>query len=212
MLPKKPEPSRYDATRTKPFAQSGAIPAMERSGVLPPFIGTPIEAERCSPYRTTLTSIATRFSNSPARKGLLRGFVEYRRALRSIGIVRGFQWIDGSFVENKKDPSDVDVCTFFFRPESHTDDRSFQKLLNEHEYIFHPYDVKARFRCDVQMYIDMSAVTTNPQLSVSLATFWHGLFSHRKRDGRRKGFLQVSIEDGNNDEDVVVALDNGAAR
>ena len=53
----------------------------------------------------------TGFPQSTTRKGICDGFLRFRMDL----VARGFcaiQWVDGSFVEEKQDPSDVDVVTF----------------------------------------------------------------------------------------------------
>ncbi|MDN3617464.1 DUF6932 family protein [Vibrio gallaecicus] len=77
------------------------IPAFEQSGVLPPFVGdSPARRANQAPYAVSLADFVKHFSTSPERIKILIGFLEYRIALKSIGIVDGFQWIDGSFVEN----------------------------------------------------------------------------------------------------------------
>jgi hypothetical protein len=98
------------------------IPAFGQSDVLPPFIGADATVRaQCSPYVTTCTEIVRRFGISRERLVILRGLLDYRAALSSIGIVHGFQWIDGSFVEDcetirQRPPGDVDVVTFAYRP------------------------------------------------------------------------------------------------
>lgn len=51
------------------------------------------------------------FSQSATRQAICEGFFR----LRSDSVAHGFsavQWVDGSFVENKENPNDVDVVTF----------------------------------------------------------------------------------------------------
>ena len=67
-----------------------------------------------SPYRVSLAEFAIKFGASPRRLRLLSAFLEYRSELHSIGLVRGFQWVDGSFVENAEirrglPPNDIDL-------------------------------------------------------------------------------------------------------
>lgn len=77
------------------------IPAFGPSGVLPPFIDADATARPgASPYLTTMTEIVRRFGTSAERLAILRGLLDYRAELLRVGIVRGFQWIDGSFVED----------------------------------------------------------------------------------------------------------------
>ncbi len=62
-----------------------------------------------------------RFSTSSARCKILEGLLDYRQAMHRIGLVSGFQWLDGSFLEDvetieKREPRDIDVVTFFHTP------------------------------------------------------------------------------------------------
>jgi hypothetical protein len=54
-----------------------------------------------SPYVVTAFEVVTTLGSSDDRKSILRGWLRHREALRGIGFNRGFQWLDGSFVENK---------------------------------------------------------------------------------------------------------------
>ena len=67
-----------------------------------------------SPYRVSLAEFATMFGTSPQRLRLLSAFLEYCAELHNIGLVRGFQWVNGSFVENAEirrglPPNDIDL-------------------------------------------------------------------------------------------------------
>ena len=90
------------------------IPELNQSGVLPPFIPEQGSTNPASmaPYRSTITEFVCRFARSPERVTILRGLLEYRRKLKEVGITKGFQWIDDSFVENvelnqNRPPSDI---------------------------------------------------------------------------------------------------------
>jgi hypothetical protein len=52
-----------------------------------------------------------RFPESMTRRGICDGFVRLRSELLGMGI-SATQWADGSFVETKLNPSDVDVVSF----------------------------------------------------------------------------------------------------
>ena len=94
------------------------IPDWNSQGVLPPVRpGTDGSAADRSPYRVSLHQLVTMFAISPERATILRGFLDYRAALHAAGIIVGFQWVDGSFVENiealeGQHPNDMDVVTF----------------------------------------------------------------------------------------------------
>jgi hypothetical protein len=97
------------------------IPAYTIDGVLPPYVGPAGPggaAEDMSPYVMTAIEVAATFATTDERKAILRGWLRHRAALRAVGFDRGFQWLDGSFVENKN-PRDLDVVTFLYRPPGH---------------------------------------------------------------------------------------------
>jgi hypothetical protein len=99
-----------------------AIPSFSVDGLLPPYLGASPGEDRAlmSPYSTTTADLVAHFATSLRRIEILTGLLEYRTALHGFGFVRGFQWIDGSFVERVedqgRDPGDVDIVTFFRRP------------------------------------------------------------------------------------------------
>lgn len=94
-----------------------AIPEWNTLGLLPPTDpADPTSAER-SPYPVALLDVILRFAISPERCKVLKGFLDYRAALHGMGLVSGFQWLDGSFTEQvetleRRPPKDIDVVTF----------------------------------------------------------------------------------------------------
>ena len=197
--PKNQEFTRYAGRRaSRPLV----LPAFS-DGLLPPYVGIPEDQNCCTPYRTTLMSVVERFGSSAKRVKILKGFVEYRRALRAVGVIKGVQWIDGSFVEDKVSPGDLDVVTFFFRPRGKSTNGKFEALLKANDSLFDNYDVKEKFHCDAA-WSDLSV--RNPTALILLANFWGGLFSHTKEDFRRKGFLQLPLDGVHNDDSEMLAL------
>jgi hypothetical protein len=74
-----------------------------------------------SPYRVDLISFIDRFSTTAPRVKILDGLLRFRAWLHNLGILSGFQWVDGSFLEDietiaKRPPNDIDVVTFFDMP------------------------------------------------------------------------------------------------
>lgn len=57
------------------------------------------------------TVFVKEFPGSKTRPLIMQGFFSLRTEAEQQGIV-ATQWVDGSFVESKKDPGDVDVVTF----------------------------------------------------------------------------------------------------
>lgn len=51
------------------------------------------------------------FSGSERRKTIYEGFLKLQAEIRKLGL-SATQWVDGSFVESKLDPGDVDVISF----------------------------------------------------------------------------------------------------
>ncbi len=91
------------------------VPAFEQTGLLPPYIGKgPSDLDGLySPFVISITELVSRFGKTDVRKQLLDGFLRYRAALRQAGFTEGVQWVDGSFVEHKESPGDIDVLTIF---------------------------------------------------------------------------------------------------
>lgn len=107
---------------TSPTVPSfGDIPPFTSSGALPPFLGgNPAVQAKMSPYSTTLVKLVDRFASSNVRKEILKGYLDHRAALLNLGIT-GFQWLDGSFLEDiealeSRPPGDIDLVTFVWRP------------------------------------------------------------------------------------------------
>jgi hypothetical protein len=75
------------------------IPAFAND-VLPPHTGDPRRREQLSPFPCTTTELCQRFATTPERLAILDGFPRFRELLAQAGFVSGFQWVDGSFLEN----------------------------------------------------------------------------------------------------------------
>ena len=104
--------------------------------------------------------------------------------------MRGFQWIDGSFVENVESlraraPEDIDVVTFYYVPDGHTE----ETLYNENMQIFDGDAAMDKYSLDSYL------VALNPENMedvVSLSAYWYGVWSHTRR-GQWKGYLQIDL-------------------
>lgn len=173
-----------------------SIPAFDLGGLLPPFLGTaPGSAATQSPYQTTTLDLVSRFGTSDQRNGLLRGLLQYREALRAIDVVDGFQWIDGSFVEDKEahlglPPGDIDVVTLFERPAHIQSDADWKAFSGPHRFtLFNPKHCKATYSCDAYP-IDLG---TSGRNVARQSAFWFSLFSHQRVSYRWKGIVQVPL-------------------
>lgn len=125
---------------------------------------------------------------------MLDGFLRYRGALHAAGLTRGFQWLDGSFLEwieilENRPPKDLDLVTFFYFPKGD----AAQQLLNLHPDVL-PLDEPIRQDLKRRYYVDAYIVDLGapPEDLIEQATYWYSMWSHR-RSREWKGFLQVDL-------------------
>lgn len=166
---------------------SVAIPDWNALGLLPPIDPEhPTSAQR-SPYPVSLLDVVMRFSLSPERRGVLAGFLDYRAELHRIGFREGFQWLDGSFLEDvetleRRVPRDIDVVTFLRAPENVAPSDEDMAAL-DHDA------VKVQFHVD-SYFVELDAQA--PELVVAQSAYWYSMWSHR-RNQAWKGYLQVDL-------------------
>ncbi len=180
-----------------------AIPDWDYDGVLPANdVGDPTSAVR-SPYVVSLLELVARFGNTEHRRGFLRGLLNFRAELHRAGLIRGFQWIDGSFAENVEErdarsPNDIDVVTFLYIPDGYVGEtllRNFPSLFDK---------IALRNDYSVDAYYSQLNQTT-PEEIIKESTYWYSLWSHT-RGGQWKGYLQIDLAD-NDDEQARLQLD-----
>ena len=112
------------------------IPTWTIAGVLPPIRpGQLGHSPDRSPYCVSLREVVEEFASSPKRIAILKELLDYRAALHQLGLISGFQWLDGSFMEDvetqeSRSPNDVDVVTYFSLPSGETQATLFAKAGN----------------------------------------------------------------------------------
>lgn len=180
------------------------IPAFNLSGVIPPYIGgDPTVSANMAPYRTTLEDLVVRFSTSPERREILAGLIQYREGLRGLGFTNGFQWVDGSFVEDverirNRPPGDVDIVSFIYIPsQSAADQQAWVDKVTQNPWLITRAESKRLFKCDAFLV----NLTTHPEFLVNQTKYWFGLFSHQRDTALWKGMLEISLA-----EDSAAAL------
>lgn len=170
-----------------------SIPPWNARGLLPPNDPLdPVGFDR-SPYQVPLLDVVMRFATSHERQTILQGLLDYRAALQRMGLVGGFQWLDGSFMERvelpeKRAPRDIDVVTFLDAPAAFTPTPPYDEALKRSS-------AKARFKVDCYL---VELDTTPPRDLTLLSAYWYSVWSHR-RTAEWKGFIQVDLaphEDG----------------
>ena len=186
-----------------------SIPDWTDDGVIPPFWGELDSPDSIpSPYHAPLAELVSRFGNSEERRELLLGLLGYRSVLHNAGITRGFQWIDGSFVEDiengerNRPPDDIDIVTFFYIPDGHTQTsfiEAFPHLFDQDT----DDSMKCVFSVDAHIY---PLNHTDPETLIRRSAYWYGVWSHRREDTLWKGFVQVDLDDSE-DERAQVTLD-----
>jgi hypothetical protein len=167
-----------------------SIPGWNAQGVLPPVDPIdPTSAER-SPYIVSLTDFVLHFGSTPIRQDILSRFLDFRASLHEVGLVLGFQWVDGSFLEDietieGREPADMDVVSFFYLPQGHTQ----QTFAVAHPHLFNHADTKTRFHVDAYFV----PLDDNPPAHlIERSAYWYSLWSHR-RSGQWKGYLQIDL-------------------
>ncbi len=173
------------------------IPDFDYNGVLPPHLGQPTEISQLSPYPASSVEICERFGTSNERKAILTGWLELRAALRGLGYRTGFQWLDGSFVEDAEQyrgraPADIDVVSFL-----HPSSLTISQMDSSVVAIIRNHDATKR-----QFKVDHFPLMLNwPGAAIVEQTrYWCGLFSHRRVDDVWKGMLRVELDSVLDDE------------
>lgn len=163
-----------------------AIPNWNALGLLPPIDpDLPTSPDR-SPYPVSLKDVVMRFSTSPERRAVMKGFLAYRAELHRLGLIDGFQWLDGSFLENvemieRRAPKDIDVVFFFHAPVNDISDDDAQ--------LFDQAVAKDRFKVDAY-FVELDQVT--PRELAFWSAYWYSMWSHRRTQAW-KGFLQIEL-------------------
>jgi len=166
------------------------IPDWNPQGLLPPNDAVdPTSAER-SPYAVSLIDFVVHFGTTKERQTILQGLLGFRAALHAAGLNNGFQWVDGSFLEDiekieNRAPADMDVVTFFHLQPGQTQ-RSFALA---HPDLFDHADTKTLFHVDAY-FVPLD--DNPPACLVERSAYWYSLWSHR-RNGQWKGYLQIDL-------------------
>ena len=141
-----------------------------------------------APYAVSLLGLVERFGGTNQRLKLLAGLLEWRALLHHAGLMQGFQWINGSFIEDveqSKDrpPNDIDVVTFFHVPKGETQASLSKRFPNLSDR--DPLGSQA-------IHSSVMPLNSSPEMLVNWAVFYSGLFSHT-RNGIWKGFFQITL-------------------
>ncbi|MER3352774.1 MAG: hypothetical protein RLQ73_02290, partial [Hoeflea sp. D1-CHI-28] len=157
--------------------------------------------EDLSPYEVSVTEVVATLGSTQNRQDILRRWLSHRSLLRAAGIEQGFQWLDGSFLE-QKEPNDLDTVSFVYRPEYAIQLEDWTTFIAENRRLFDRGQVKQNFRLDA-LFIDLHG---HPETIVEMTRYFMGLFSHRRGDDLWKGMLKVRLENAADDTEALAIL------
>lgn len=173
----------------KLIQMANPIPAFDHNLVLPPHLGDPTDRGQLSPYPCTTVDLCERLGTSPERREILSKFLDFRARLNAEGLIQGFQWLDGSFMEDvetlqKRPPGDLDLVTVFWGY-----DASFlTSLATRFPEFASRVQAKAAYKLD---HFPFDA-GFSPILTLEQTRYWILLFSH-SRMGVWKGMLKIEL-------------------
>lgn len=166
------------------------IPPFDHNNVLPPYQGDDPTIPGClSPYKSDIMEFCQYFAKTQERIAILKGFVSFRLECLKFGVQCGYQWIDGSFVENvevsqSRAPHDIDVVTMFALP-----DVSMQEVIaNIFPAFVNPRLSKKLYKVDHYPCL----VNEKPFGTVAIVKYWNQLFGHN-RSGTWKGMIELPL-------------------
>ena len=147
-----------------------------------------------SPYRVSLLDFVRRFGFTVERRRLLRAVLAYRGRLHSSGIVAGFQWVDGSFVEDvertrEKGPGDIDVVNFMHVPGVGGEEQFYE----QHPGLFDRSTLRQDFDVDAYNVAMDPLEPATVAFAIDNAVYWYSVWSHTE-DSRGKGYIQLSLD------------------
>ena len=166
------------------------IPPFNHNNVLPPYLGiNPASCDALSPYQCSIMEFCQRFAISDKRILILKGFILFRLKCYDIGITNGFQWIDGSFIEDimasdNREPNDIDVVSFLFGLRANPN--LIIEITNKFQEFLNPALSKMNYHVDhYPVEADLSPIAT-----ISAVKYWNQLFGHNRK-GIWKGMVEI---------------------
>lgn len=133
----------------------------------------------------------------------MEGFLRFRQKLNEMNIMKGFQWINGSFFEDverlrERPPNDIDVVTFYHLPDGITSEKN---LLEQNSEFFQS-DLKREYKTDAYFVcLEHSGNAKYEQTFFKQILYWYSMWSHQRDTLRWKGYFQIAF-DFENDESV----------
>jgi hypothetical protein len=174
------------------------LPLPRHDGTLPPTTqgeGVIPRIANMAPFAVSLVDFFQRFAMTPRRAELARGLLRLRRELREAGIIRGFQWIGGSYTRHEPRPRDLDVVTFHETPASWTSLDARNATFAAHPALFVKGRARSTFGCDAR-FVEL----LDPGHVARWSVYWSTIFGIDKGSfvtspsaPRRVGFVEISL-------------------
>lgn len=180
------------------------IPNFDHNNVIPPHLGDPTKRNQISPYECSTLELCQKFSTSHERIEILKNLLLFRQKMNSLGIIEGFQWLDGSFMENievseNRPPNDLDLVTFY----GNLSENQEKEITTNFIEFISTTDSKRNYKLDhylVDFFYD-------PYTTVELTRYWIQLFTHN-RLGIWKGILKLELNTPEIDVKAIEYLNN----
>jgi hypothetical protein len=128
------------------------------------------------------------FPNSSTRPEILEKYGLFRQLIQRL--VPSIQWVDGSFVEDKENPGDVDVVVWV--ADSDLNSLSVAKQAELHELFYGERKAEYTFKTDA--YLISTYGEEHPQFFLYKKSYdyWSRWFSHA-RCKRLKGLVRLQV-------------------
>ena len=180
------------------------IPNFDHNFVLPSHMGNPTLPDQVSPYKCTTEELCITFATSAKRIEILKGFLLFREQLTKFGLVNGFQWLDGSFLEDvetreNRPPNDLDMVTVYW---GYNLAFQLQLIVDFPDFV----DVKLSKRNYKLDHYPFDA-EHSPLNTVEYTRYWIQLFSHN-RDAVWKGMLHIDLNTPIEDQKAIQFLNS----
>lgn len=156
------------------------IPAFTAEGSLPPgrHPATPQEIEH---------SLVLPFPTSMTRRDIFNGWIRRRQELLALVEIEA-EWVDGSFVTNKRDPGDIDVVTLMREDVVDALEVSAKKRLQDLVVGNSP---RLQFGCHSFPLMMADDGHPNHGRYLALRGYWDRWWGYHNGSFDKKGYLEV---------------------
>lgn len=155
------------------------IPDFDDNGNIPPGIYCPSLYE----FKDTFV---TSFSESETRDELYQSYISYCTYLQTFNFAN-IQWVAGSYVSSKLNPSDVDTVIHLDSAMVDSIDIRFEILD-----ILDPNEIKSIYHCHPQYVPQYPEGDPRHENSKRISEYWKKWFS-RDRQNRPRGLIQFDL-------------------